>query len=175
MNVVLKAADSLHPGLYSLTAAYRHRVFVPYLDWHLVTQDGIDEDQFDRPDTMCVVSRDVVGDVCGSAKLLPTTRPSLLHEVFSQLRNSALPSSTHEVWELSRFPAVNFNANTASALGRFSSGIVIRLHEVAIVCAAASGARRLITVSPIWTGQLARRARRICTHLPLSIQEKSGR
>lgn len=118
--------------------------------------------------------RDEVGDVCGCARLLPTTRPYLLSEVFPQLLNSALSPSSPEVWELSRFAAVDFNANTASALGQFSSPIAIRLHEEAIACAAARGARHLITVSPIGVGRLLRRAG-FHTHLAFLIHEKSGR
>jgi N-acyl-L-homoserine lactone synthetase len=158
MNVIAETADGLPGGLYSLTAAYRHRVFVERLGWQLATQDGMERDQFDRPDTVYVVARGASGNVCGCARLLPTTRPYLLSEVFPQLLNGAPPPSSPEVWELSRFAAVDFNANTTSALGQFSSPVAIRLLEEAISCAAARGARRLITVSPIGVERLLRRA-----------------
>lgn len=158
MNVVSETADSLPGGLYPLMAAYRHRVFVERLGWQLAAHDGMERDQFDRPDTVYVVARDEVGDVCGCARLLPTTRPYLLSEVFPQLLNGALPTSSADVWELSRFAAVDFNANMTSALGQFSSSVAIRVLEEAIACAAARGTRRLITVSPIGVERLLRRA-----------------
>lgn len=158
MNMVSGVSDSLLGGLYSLTATYRHRVFVEHLGWKLATQDGMERDQFDRADTLYVVARNEMGDVCGCARLLPTTRPYLLSEVFPQLLNGAPPPSTPEVWELSRFAAVDFSANTTSALGQFSSPVAIRLLEEAMACAVARGAKRLITVSPIGVERLLRRA-----------------
>lgn len=158
MNLVAGTSDSLPDGLYSLKASYRRRVFVERLGWQLATQDGMERDQFDRPDTLYVVARDKMGDVCGCARLLPTTRPYLLSDVFPQLLNGALPPSSPDVWELSRFAAVDFNANMTSVLGQFSSPIAIRLLEEGIACAAVRGAKRLITVSPIGVERLLRRA-----------------
>ena len=158
MNVVSETADNLPHGLYSLTAAYRHKVFIEYLGWQLAAHDGMERDQFDRTDTLYVVARDEMGGVCGCARLMPSTRPYLLSEIFPQLQNGALPPRSPEVWELSRFAAVDFNANTTSALGQFSSPVTLRLLEEAIACAAARGARRLITVSPIGIERLLRRA-----------------
>lgn len=158
MNVVAETADGLPHGLYSLMAAYRHRVFVEHLGWQLATQDGMERDQFDRPDTLYVVAHDASGDVCGCARLLPTTCPYLLSKVFPQLLNGAPPPNTPEVWELSRFAAVDFSANTTSALGQFSSPVAIGLLEEAMACTLARGAKRLITVSPIGVERLLRRA-----------------
>lgn len=158
MNIVSATLDRLPPGLDSLTAAYRYKVFVEHLGWQLVTQDGMERDQFDRSYTVYLVARNKVGEVCGCARLLPTTRPYLLSEIFPQLLNGAPSPSTPEVWELSRFAAFDFNANRAVQFGQFSSPVAIALLNDALGYAASRGAKRLITVSPIGIERLLRRA-----------------
>lgn len=157
MHVMSGASEGLPKGLHSKVANYRHKVFVEQLGWELQTQDGEELDQFDRPDTVYVVAQDGEGHVSGCARLLPTTRPYLLGEVFPQLFNGLLPPSSPDVWELSRFAAVDLNS-PASTQGQFSSPIAIKLLQESIACAAAHGAKRLITVSPIGVERLLRRA-----------------
>ena len=158
MNIFSGATADISEGLLSKIASYRHKVFVETLGWALQTQNGAEKDQFDRLDTVYVVAQDDLGRVNGCARLLPTSQPYLLGEVFPQLFNGLAPPCTPEVWELSRFAAVDFNAKTTSALGQFSSPIAVRLLEESIACAARYGAKRLITVSPIGIERLLRKA-----------------
>jgi N-acyl-L-homoserine lactone synthetase len=138
-------------------ANYRHKVFVEQLGWQLQTYGNEELDQFDRPDTLYVVSHDEQGNIAGCARLLPTTKPYLLGEVFPQLLNGMPIPQSPDVWELSRFAAVNFNARSSFALGQFSSPIVVDLLREAVACAAAQGAKRVITVSPIGVERLLKR------------------
>jgi len=157
MNVISGAPEVLPKGLYSKISHYRHNVFVEQLGWELQTQDGAEADQFDRPDTVYVVAQDDEGHVFGCARLLPTTRPYLLGEVFPQLLNGLPPPSSPDVWELSRFAAVDLNSQSPTQ-GQFSSPVAIELLQESIDCAAAHGAKRIITVSPIGVERLLRRA-----------------
>lgn len=154
MHIVLSAPEGLPDGLYSKVAHYRYKVFVERLGWPLRTQNGAELDQFDRPDTVYVVAQDDNDCVIGCARLLPTTRPYLLGEVFPQLLNGLAPPCSPDVWELSRFAAVDFNSRATSALRQFSSPIAIKLLQESIACAAAHGAKQLITVSPIGVERL---------------------
>lgn len=158
MQVTSGPQERLPQGMYSQVARYRHKVFIERLGWRLRTQDGMELDQFDRPDTVYVVAQDEEGQVFGCARLLPTTRPYLLGEAFPQLLNGLLPPCSPEVWELSRFAAVDINNQTSSPFGQFSSPVAIRLLKESIACAAARGAKRLITVSPIGVERLLCRA-----------------
>lgn len=158
MKVTTGATEKLSADLFERVSSYRHRVFVETLGWELKTQDGMELDQFDRPDTVYVVAQDEHGHVNGCARLLPTNSPYLLGEIFPQLLNGLPPPRTPDVWELSRFAAVDFNNQTSSALGQFSSPIAIKLLQESIACATAHGAKRLITVSPIGIERLLRRA-----------------
>ncbi len=155
MNFVTGTASSLS-DTYRQAAAYRYKVFVENLGWDLNAPDGLEQDQFDRPDTVYVVARNDEGEVCGCARLLPTTRPYLLSEVFPQLMNGATPPNSPDIWELSRFAAVDFNSTDKTALRQMSSVITAELMHAAIACAAQYGAKQLITVSPLGIERLLR-------------------
>jgi acyl homoserine lactone synthase len=144
--------------LFSKISHYRYKVFVEKLNWKLDTQNSMELDQFDRPDTVYVVMQDEDGDVAGCARLLPTDQPYLLGEVFPQLLNGLTPPCTPDVWELSRFAAVDFQSKSTGSVAQFSSPVAIELLRKSIACAREKGAKRLITVSPIGIERLLRRA-----------------
>ena len=138
-------------------AHYRHRVFIERLGWLLDTHGSAEIDQFDRPDTVYVAMEDADGNIAGCARLLPTTRPYVLGEVFPSLLGGIAPPRDPAVWELSRFAAMNFAGRTSSPLAPFSSSATALLLREVMACAAARGARRLITVSPLGIERLIRR------------------
>jgi acyl homoserine lactone synthase len=158
MRIISGAARELPAELLAKIAAYRYRVFVQTLQWDLHVADGIELDQFDDAATIYVITQDDSGDLTSFARLLPTDRPYLLGDVFPQLLNGlALPSSP-DIWELSRFAAVDFKRQPTASEGQISSLTAIRLLQASINCARARGASRLITVSPIGIERLLRRA-----------------
>jgi len=154
--VIAGSPKALTHETYCKVGQYRQKVFIETLGWDLPTHDGMEFDQFDRPDTLYVVSHDDAGEVNGCARLLPTHRPYLLGDVFPQLMNGQPVPCSPDIWELSRFAAVDFNARGGSALAQFSSGIAVQLLRQAMACAAEHGAKRLITVSPIGIERLLR-------------------
>ncbi len=156
MQIIAGTSERLPEILFTRISTYRHKVFVQMLGWELQCRNGMELDQFDRPDTVYVVAQNEIGQVTGCARLLPTDRPYLLGEVFPQLLNGMHPPCSPEIWELSRFAAVDFSNQSAS--GQFSSPIAVELLGKAIACAACHGAKRLITVSPLGVERLLRKA-----------------
>lgn len=157
MNIIAGTASSLM-ATYLQVASYRHKVFVENLGWDLNSPDGYEQDQFDRPDTVYVAARNDADEICGCARLLPTTHPYLLSEVFPQLLNGMTPPNSADIWELSRFATVDLNSPDRSPLRQMSSEIAIDLLQAAIDCASQYGAKRLITVSPLGIERLLRNA-----------------
>ena len=92
------------------------------------------------------------------ARLLPTTRPYLLGEVFPQLMNGLPIPKTEEVWELSRFVALDFKAEATNGSMQFSSPVAVNLLKESIAVAMRHGAQKLITVSPLGVERLLRKA-----------------
>lgn len=158
MNIVSGNQAELPPRLYTDLGCYRHEVFVELLRWDLSAPEGIEQDQFDRQDTVYVIARDDEGRINGCARLLPTTGPYLLGEVFPELLNGLSPPSSSEVWELSRFAAVDVSDMSASPRSQLSSPIAVALLRSTIQVAAQLGAKHLITVSPIGVERLLRAA-----------------
>ena len=156
MNIVTGTPADLSSEIMAGVARYRHRVFVEKLGWQLRCENALEYDQFDRDDTVYVVAHNDDQDVIGTARLLPTTRPYLLGEVFPHLLNGTPPPQSSEVWELSRFAAVDFSAQGGSALAQFSSPIAVGLLQASLECAARHGAKRFITVSPLGVERLLR-------------------
>lgn len=158
MQIVSGKPNTLPTRLFDQLASYRYKVFVEHLGWNLDTPPGYEADQFDRSDTVYVVAKRNLEELMGCARLLPTTRPYLLGEIFPQLLQGQEIPSDPEVWELSRFAAVDFKGLNGPGAGQFSSPVAIRLMQEAVACAARHGAKRLITVSPIGVERLLRRA-----------------
>lgn len=158
MYFVAGTAAQLKPPLMTSLAQYRHKVFVETLGWPLQVQNGQELDQFDRDDTVYVVALDATRKIIGASRLLCSTRPYLLGEVFPQLMHGLEIPSCDEVWELSRFAAVDFSAAAVSPLVQFSSPVAVGLMKESLRCAASLGARQLITVSPLGVERLLRKA-----------------
>lgn len=157
LDLVSGTSATLPGSLYSRLASYRYKVFIEALGWELKTEVGREQDQFDRDDTVYVVACDSHGRINGCARLLPTVRPYLLGEVFPQLLNGAPIPSDPDVWELSRFAAVDFDQDSTSPLAHSNSPVAEKLLREAIRCAAARGAKRLIAVTRIGSERLLRR------------------
>ncbi|AOK56649.1 GNAT family N-acetyltransferase [Burkholderia stagnalis] len=137
---------------------YRHRVFVEQLGWSLPSaNECFERDQFDRDDTVYVFARNGHGEMCGCARLLPTTRPYLLKSLFADLiaEDMPLPQSA-AVWELSRFAATGDEGTAENA-----AWAVRPMLAAVVECAAQLGAQRLIGVT---FASMERLFRRIGVH-----------
>jgi acyl homoserine lactone synthase len=111
-------------------------VLVEQLGWQLQAFTNSELDPLDRSDMLYVATRVQLGKISGCARLLPTTQPYLLGDFFPQLLNGITPPNSQDVWELSLFEAVAFNAKKSWASGQFSSPAAKALLHEAIAVAA---------------------------------------
>lgn len=82
----------------------RARVFKERLGWDVVVQDGLEMDRFDEVNPLYLISvDDVTGALRGSLRLLPTTGPNMLRDVFPELLPDGLVVESATIWESSRF------------------------------------------------------------------------
>jgi acyl homoserine lactone synthase len=149
MTYVNGTAQELGAPWMRALGRYRHQVFVQRLGWDLqdASEDG-EWDRFDRADTVHVMSLDLHGRITGCARLLPTTRPYLLADVFGELLDGAPPPQSAEVWELSRFAAVDLDAGPPSG-NTLGSPQALDLLRASMRAASRHGARGLVSVSPV--------------------------
>lgn len=155
MHTITGSASEFSPEFEIAVAEYRHKIFIERLGWPLPVQDGMERDQFDRPDTIYVVARDNAGAICGCARLLPTVRPYLLGEVFPNLIPGQPIPCAQNIWELSRFAAAA--PDDVSDTLTNAAGHARVLLAAAVASAAEQGAERLITVSPLGIERLLQR------------------
>ena len=95
----LKANAAIADEMFRMRA----RVFSNRLGWDVNVKDGRERDRFDDESPVYIIDHSINGDVAGSCRLLPTTGPTLLSEVFRDtIPNGALMSSP-SIWECTRF------------------------------------------------------------------------
>lgn len=82
----------------------RKRIFVDWLKWDVPVVDGAYEvDQFDTDAAIYLIEGDPrCGQHHASVRLLPTTGPHLLADVFPVLCEGPVPKG-YDIWELTRF------------------------------------------------------------------------
>jgi len=154
LKLISGTSHSLHSAVLAGMGGYRHKVFIQKLGWQLQCEDGLEYDQFDRDNTFYVAATDDEGAVIGTARLLPTTRPYLLNTVFPQLMNGLDLPHSDDIWELSRFAAMDFGVARPTATCQFSSPVAVDLLSATLACAARLGAKRLVAVCPLGVERL---------------------
>lgn len=148
MNTIYATASQLKVIDLNQIYSYRYSVFVERLKWTLPGAGaGLELDQFDRDDTYHVCMRDA-GVPVGYARLLPTTEPYLLSEVFPELMNGALIPRSPDVWELSRFCSIDLRSPSVSPRQADFWGCQAVL-RAAVQCAVENGVSRLVAVSAV--------------------------
>lgn len=81
----------------------RKKVFVDRLKWNVPVVDGVyEKDEFDTDDAVYLIATDPTTHAhIGSTRLLPTTGPHLLSDVFPSLCEGEIPRGP-DVWEITR-------------------------------------------------------------------------
>jgi acyl homoserine lactone synthase len=82
---------------------FRHRVFRERLGWDVESRHGLEIDRFDDLQPVYMVSSNPRREVTGSWRLLPTTGPYMLKDVFPQLLQGEIAPQDPSIWEISRF------------------------------------------------------------------------
>jgi N-acyl-L-homoserine lactone synthetase len=130
----------------ALTQMYQQRktLFVDQMKWPLETWADLEIDQFDRPGAIYLVETEASGRVLQSARLLPSTGPHLLSEVFSPLCAGEPPRGPN-IFEASRFcpaPFVKKGEPRRRLLFRMidailETGLLFGIEQVSFVASAA--------------------------------------
>jgi acyl homoserine lactone synthase len=82
----------------------RARIFRDRLNWDVEVWEGKERDRYDDEQPVYIIHCDDMGrEVKGSLRLLPTTGPTLLADIFSDTRPDAANLSAPTIWECTRF------------------------------------------------------------------------
>ncbi|MBD3764120.1 MAG: GNAT family N-acetyltransferase [Rhodobacterales bacterium] len=103
IHIVDSLNKSEHAALLEAMFRLRKRVFHDRLGWDVVIRDGREIDAFDDLDPAHVISVDDQGQVVGCMRLLQTTGPHMLADVFSSILDGEPPLRSATLWEATRF------------------------------------------------------------------------
>ncbi|MBB4515394.1 MULTISPECIES: acyl-homoserine-lactone synthase [Paraburkholderia] len=153
-HILAGRLDDLPSDIRHHLGAFRHKVFVQRLHWEIpgVSHDATSEwDEFDGGSTVHLVALSADEEVCGCARLMPTTGRYLLRDVFPELTGPGSLISSPSIWELSRFAA----SGLADPRTGLNSGMSLLPYAMAL--ARSFDAKRLIGVVSRPVARLYRR------------------
>ena len=90
---------------YEMDAMFRNRkeIFADRLEWDVTVENGWERDVFDEENPVYLVSLDPsTRRYRGSVRLLPTTGPNMLRDVFPFLLDEGETVESQTIWEISR-------------------------------------------------------------------------
>lgn len=136
MIIVIDALNSdRFGGVLDEMFRLRARVFGDRLGWDVDVRDGREVDAFDAQDPSYLVGLDEGGRVVSCVRLLQTTGPHMLADVFSSLLDGEPPLRHSRLWEASRL-CVDTERLEASAgrrgISRATCEILIAGNEYAL-------------------------------------------
>lgn len=154
INLITARNAELHRHRLQQMFRQRHRVFRERLGWDVPSHNGMERDQFDRPDAVYLVASDDKGDVVGSWRLLPTLRPYMASTVFRNVLGDVEPPSDPGIWETSRFVVEASTTGDRSAVAcRTTAELLCALCEFGI----AYNIRQVISVQDPFVTRLTKR------------------
>lgn len=104
MIVIAQAGQAGKTGLLFDMHRLRARVFKDTLKWNVdVDANGLEVDQFDLPEAVYLLSLDTTGRVRGSWRLLPSTGPTMIRDLWPQYLETLPFPPDDNVYEVSRF------------------------------------------------------------------------
>jgi acyl-homoserine lactone synthase len=133
IHIVTPENDSLYKDQMDQAYRLRQRVFLEQQGWAgLAYSDGCALDEFDNKNAVHMLYVDE-GEVLGYQRLLPTTSPHLLSDVFPELCMGESPVGAH-IWEMSHHcvaPGHRWGKHSASAI---ASTLGLALVEWGLEC-----------------------------------------
>jgi acyl homoserine lactone synthase len=146
---MLKLIEGSYASFFprEIDAMFRNRAetFSDRLGWEVTVKDGYERDVFDDANPLYLVSVDPeTEEYWGSLRLLPTTGPNMLRDVFPQLLDGEYIESA-TIWESSRICAATVPGQperNRSGVNYVLSELILGIGEVAV----AAGLTQIVSV-----------------------------
>jgi acyl homoserine lactone synthase len=146
---MLKLIEGSYASFFpkEIDSMFRNRAeaFSDRLGWEVVVKDGYERDRFDEANPLYLVSVDPdTEEYWGSLRLLPTTGPNMLRDVFAQLLDGDFIESA-TIWESSRICATTSPGQPdrgKSGVNYALSELILGIGEVAV----AAGLTQIVSV-----------------------------
>jgi acyl homoserine lactone synthase len=152
----------------------RHAVFAERLQWTSLNHDRREIDLYDVLNPVYLICRDSNGDVVGCWRLLPTTQPYMLKDIFPHLLHGAPAPERPDTWEISRF-AIDPSWRDYNSLGAVGSVVGQMLLDL-FDFSEANGIVRIVAASDIRFDRILKRAGLVTSHYgpPVRMENSSA-
>lgn len=134
----------------------RTRVFQGRLGWGVKVVDGAEVDDFDAVGPVYLLLRGQEGGIQGCVRLLPTTGPTMLRDVFPELLAGRSAPVANDIWESSRF-ALDLPPKAAETAGGLAMATYM-LFAGMIEFGLARSLIDIVTVTDVRVERILRRA-----------------
>lgn len=176
MILAIEGVDRhLHPDLFEQMFQMRATVFANRLGWDVNVVDGRELDSFDAADPLYLLCVDEFTDqLKGAVRLLPTTGPNMLRDVFSFL----VPDGAVEsplIWESSRF-AISPKLSVGPA--REDANHVVSAATIELLCGLVEAAQLASVqhIVSVFDARMARIFRAVdCPYETIGVPTRIGR
>lgn len=101
VQLVQGATNPLCRDLLTKMFRQRYDIFIREKGWNIKSENGLEVDQYDTPETLYLIDLDRDGNVAASTRMVRTDQPYMLADVFSDMCERELPR-TADCWELTR-------------------------------------------------------------------------
>lgn len=135
---MLKLIEGSYASFFpkEMDAMFRNRAetFSDRLGWEVIVKDGYERDVFDDANPLYLVSVDPgTEQYLGSLRLLPTTGPNMLRDVFPQLLDGEYIESA-TIWEASRICTTpgRSQSEAGRSANQVLSELILGIGEVAV-------------------------------------------
>lgn len=153
--VTRRGEYGVHAATVEKMFRFRTEMFCRRLNWQLQVTDGLEKDQYDALDPVYLVARTTRLDVESCARLLPTTGPYMLREVFAEMLQGEAAPQADDVWELSRFAVIP--EGSAKCQQATLHPVTLRMMQGAVDFADRNGISRYVVVTSVALERLLRR------------------
>jgi len=163
-NVLLSGGRHQPENIELLDQMYqlRHAVFAERLKWTSLNSYRREIDLYDVLNPVYLICRDPAGDVVGCWRLLPTTGPYMLKDIFDHLLHGAPAPQQADTWEISRF-AIDPQWRDYASLGAVGS-IVGHMLLALFDFAEQNGIARVVAASDVRFDRILKRAGLTTSH-----------
>jgi N-acyl-L-homoserine lactone synthetase len=135
MIICLQGAQGdRHPDLFDQMFRLRARAFAERRKWRVSVSGGREIDRFDELDPLYLMSLSAQGDLLASLRILPTTGPHMLADVFPETMGELPPIRHPLIWESSRFcvDTKAANAHAPNGVNKVTGELLVGLFETAL-------------------------------------------
>ena len=132
----------------------RYNTFHTRLGWDVQCENGMERDDFDSTSTVYIIGKGSDQSVDACWRLLPTTGPYMLRDIFPELLHGQAAPQASDCWELSRFAVATDRVQSGvEGFGDLSVALMVESARFALQ----HGIKRIVTVTTTSIERLIKR------------------